>query len=104
MAPFVRIRTTSGQQPAQERQVPMFKRIDKSWTVFESVENRDHDRCVDFFSRPDGTYGFEEFRRDVEDNGAWTPVEYFSGAVYPSKAAAVAAASDAVAWLALRQR
>jgi hypothetical protein len=90
-----------GQQQAKERQVPVSKRIDKSWTVFESVENRDHDRCVDFFARPDGTYGFEEFRRDVEDNGAWTPVEYFSSAVYPSRAAAAAAASEAVAWLTL---
>jgi len=26
------------------------------------------------FSRPDGTHGFEEFRRDAEDRGAWTPV------------------------------
>ena len=45
----------------------MFKRIDRSWLVFVSVENPEHDRRVDFFSRPDGSYGFEEFRRDVED-------------------------------------
>ena len=31
------------------------------------------------FSRPDGTHGFEEFRRDAEDRGAWTPVQYYSG-------------------------
>jgi hypothetical protein len=47
----------------------MSKRIDKSWLVFISIENSDHDRCVDLFSRPDGTYGFEAFRRDVEDRG-----------------------------------
>jgi len=52
----------------------MSKRIDKSWLVFVSVENFEHDRCVDLFSRPDGSYGFEEFRRDVEDRGEWTPV------------------------------
>jgi hypothetical protein len=28
------------------------------------------------FSRPDGTHGFEEFRRDAEDRGAWTPVQF----------------------------
>jgi hypothetical protein len=52
----------------------MSKRIDKSWLVFVSIENPEHDRCVDFFSRPEGRYGFEEFRRDVEDGGQWTPV------------------------------
>ena len=39
----------------------MSQRIDKSWLVFLSIENFEHDRCVDFFSRPDGTHGFEEF-------------------------------------------
>ena len=47
----------------------MSKRIDKSWVVFSSVENLEHDRCVDLFSRPDDTFGFEEFRRDPEDGG-----------------------------------
>jgi hypothetical protein len=77
----------------------MSRRIDKSWIVINSIENREHDRCVDLFLRPDGTYGFEEFRRDVEDAGAWTPVQYYSGGVYPSKEAALGAAVKAVAWL-----
>ncbi|SFI32508.1 hypothetical protein SAMN05216304_102260 [Bosea sp. OK403] len=50
----------------------MSGRIDPSWLVFDSVENVEHDRCVDCFSLPDGSFGFEEFRRDVEDGGAWT--------------------------------
>jgi hypothetical protein len=41
----------------------MSKRTEKLWTVFISVENSEHDRCVDIFSRADGSYGFEEFRR-----------------------------------------
>ena len=77
----------------------MSQRIDKSWTVFVSVENVERDRCVDMFSRPDGSYGFEEFRRDIEDGGLWTPVQYYSGGVYPSKEAALGAAVKAVAWL-----
>jgi hypothetical protein len=40
---------------------------------------------VDIFLRPDGTFGFEEFRRDPEDRGAWTPVAYFSGQEYDSE-------------------
>jgi hypothetical protein len=78
----------------------MSKRIDKSWTVFVSVENSDHDRCVDIFSRPDGSYGFEEFRRDIEDGGQWTPVQYYSGAIYDSSVLALDTAERCVPWLA----
>lgn len=87
--------------PITSRRVSMSQRIDKSWLVFESIENDEHDRCVDLFRRPDGTYGFEEFRRDVEDAGAWTPVRYYSAAIYPSKGAALSAAVATVAWLAM---
>ncbi|MBS0547801.1 MAG: hypothetical protein JSR24_08635 [Proteobacteria bacterium] len=84
----------------------MSARIDRSWTVFDSVENDEHDRCVDLFSRPDGSFGFEAFRRDVEDAGRWTPVAYHSGVSYASAEAALAAATAAVTWLepALRAR
>jgi len=78
----------------------MSRRIDKSWLVFRSIENFEHDRCVDFFSRPDGSHGFEEFRRDAEDRGAWTPVQYYSGSVFCSHEDALAAANRSVAWLA----
>ena len=79
----------------------MSKRIDKSWTVFVSVENFEHDRCVDIFSRPNGSYGFEEFniRRDIEDGGQWTPVHYYSGVAYVSSADALDAAERCVPWL-----
>ena len=77
----------------------MSKRIDKSWTVFISIENPEHDRCVDLFSRPDGSFGFEEFRRDPEDAGEWTPVRYYSGSVFASKANALDAALGSVTWL-----
>lgn len=78
----------------------MSKRIDKSWLVFDSVENAEHDRCVDLFSRPDGSFGFEEFRRDVEDGGAWTPVRFYSGASFATQQAALEAAVQVVVWLA----
>lgn len=78
----------------------MSQRIDKSWVVFASIENAAADRCVDLFLRPDRTYGFEEFRRDPEDAGAWTPVQYYSAANFASKDDALAAATGAVIWLA----
>jgi hypothetical protein len=78
----------------------MSARIDKSWVVLESIENGQHDRCVDLFRRPDGSFGFEEFRRDVEDAGAWTPVAFYSGTAYATREAAVSAAVARVVWLA----
>lgn len=77
----------------------MSKRIDKSWLVVDSIENAEHNRCVDLFSRPDGTYGFEEFRRDPEDEGAWTPISYYSDVAYTSREMALAAARKNVGWL-----
>ncbi|REG51281.1 hypothetical protein B0G80_7773 [Paraburkholderia sp. BL6669N2] len=80
----------------------MSSRIDKSSLVLDSIENDEHNRCVDLFLRSDSTYGFEEFRRDVEDGGAWTPVQYYSGAVFASKEEALDAAKKTVVWLADR--
>jgi hypothetical protein len=82
----------------------MSRRLEKSWVVFTSIENHEGNRCVDLFLRPDGTYGFEEFRRDPEDAGAWTPVQYYSGAIYAAKDEALAAATAAVSWLAEKLR
>lgn len=78
----------------------MSQRIDKSWLVLTSIENPEHDRCVDIFARPDGSFGFEEFRRDVEDRGHWTPVQYYSGVAYLSSAEALNTAERCVPWLA----
>jgi len=35
--------------------------------VLASLEAEGGERCVDVFKRPDGTFGFEEYRRDSED-------------------------------------
>jgi hypothetical protein len=77
----------------------MSRRLEKSWVVLDSFENFDGSRCVDVFRRPDGTSGFEEFRRDPEDAGLWTPMNYFSGKDFISKDQAIAAAKRAVTWL-----
>ena len=78
----------------------MSARIDKSWVVLKSIETDPHHRCVDLFRRPDGSFGFEEFRRDVEDAGAWTPVAFYSGTAYATREAALSAAVARVVWLA----
>jgi hypothetical protein len=78
----------------------MSARLDPSWKVLSSPSTPSVDRCVDLFSRPNGTYGFEEFRRDAEDMGAWTPVAYYSTREFPTEDEARAAAISAVRWLA----
>jgi hypothetical protein len=77
----------------------MSSRLDPSWMVITSHQTFEGDRCVDIFSRPNGTFGFEEFRRDPEDMGAWTPISYFSGHEYNSYVEAVGAAKLKVPWL-----
>jgi hypothetical protein len=77
----------------------MSSRLDKSWMVLASHQTGEGDRCVDTFSRPDGTFGFEEFRRDPEDMGAWTPVSYFSVREYSTEDEAVTEAIRLVPWL-----
>jgi len=74
-------------------------RLDKSKMVLASHQTLEANRCVDVFSRPDGTFGFEEFRRDAEDPGAWTPIRYFSGHEYPTEIDAIEAARRAIPWL-----
>ena len=78
----------------------MSARLDPTWKVLASPSTPSVDRCVDVFSRPDGTFGFEEFRRDPEDMGAWTPVGYCSDREFSSQGEALAAAREAVPWLA----
>lgn len=78
----------------------MSARLHPIWRVLASPSTPAVDRCVDIFSRPDGTFGFEEFRRDPEDMGAWTPVAYYSGREFRSEADALVAARKDVAWLA----
>ncbi|HUY16900.1 MAG TPA: hypothetical protein VMV11_04980 [Acidimicrobiales bacterium] len=77
----------------------MTSRLDRSWSVLNSHQTFDGMHCVDVFSRPNGTFGFEEFRRDPEDRGAWTPIGYFSNHEYDSVADVLVGARRNVTWL-----
>jgi hypothetical protein len=67
--------------------------------VLSSLENSYGDYCVDIFARADGTFGFEEYRRDPEDGGRWTCLHRYSGQVFTSEEDAVAQAKARVPWL-----
>ena len=58
-------------------------------------------RCVDIFCRPDGTFGFEEYRRDVEDGRGWFAVGGHAERVFDSASSALTHAKVSVPWLAL---
>ena len=55
--------------------------------------------CVDVFARPDGTYGFDEFRRDPEDGRGWYSIGHHGTAEFSSSDAALAEARKTVSWL-----
>ena len=66
--------------------------------VLASLENSYGDYCVDVFVRADGSFGFEEYRRDPED-GAWRDLHRYSARVFDSEQDAVAEAKALVRWL-----
>ncbi|WP_084608149.1 hypothetical protein [Nisaea denitrificans] len=54
--------------------------------------------CVDVFRREDGSFGFEEFRRDPEDASGWYGVGGYSGLRYASAHDADKDATARVSW------
>jgi len=72
--------------------------------VVSSYADPEGIRCVDLFARGDGTFGFEQFRRDPEDLAVWTPVGYDANVVYPSLEHALAAAKLSIPWLVVTSR
>ena len=67
--------------------------------VLRSIELPGEGRCVDLFLRPDGTFGFEEVRCDVEDPRGWFPVGFFANRIFKSEDEALLEAQSNVAWL-----
>jgi hypothetical protein len=76
----------------------MSSRLDPSWIVISSAQTFEGDRCVDVFVRPNGSFGYEEFRKDPEDMGAWTPLHYFSDKQFSSEDEVIDAAKRTVSW------
>ncbi len=67
--------------------------------VVKSINAAGEDRCVDLFRRPDGTFGFEEYRRDVEDQRGWFAIGFYGDKTFDTEMAALGAAIAAVSWL-----
>lgn len=68
--------------------------------VVDSINNLAGDHCVDIFVRDDGSFGFEEFRRDHEDQRGWFSLQRYSTQKFPSLDVALAEARLSIPWLA----
>lgn len=68
--------------------------------VVTSIDSPAGDHCVDIFVRDDGTFGFEEYRRDPEDMKGWFPLQRYSQLVFATDKEALAQAKARVAWMA----
>lgn len=67
--------------------------------VLNSLHNLAADRCVDIFVRDNGTFGYEEYRRDYEDGGGWFPLNRYSNQVFDTESQALSQARLTVQWL-----
>lgn len=67
--------------------------------VLRSINAPGESRCVDVFQRPDGSFGFEEYRRDSEDARGWFPIGRFGDRVFDSEESALREARARVVWL-----
>lgn len=67
--------------------------------VIQSVNLDGELICADIFQRPDGSFGFDEFRRDPEDGRGWYSIGHYGGQVFDSAETAIAAAKEQIHWL-----
>ena len=71
----------------------------KKQIVVRSINNNDESRCVDIFQREDNSFGFEEYRRDIETNEGWYKVGFFEDSIFSSEEEAYKNACKHVVWL-----
>jgi len=67
--------------------------------VLRSIETDEGGRCVDLFARPDGTFGFEEYRRDTEDGRGWFPIGFHAAGRFETADDALRDALSKITWL-----
>ena len=67
-------------------------------TILASI-NLDGDTvCVDLFQRPDGSFGFDEFRRDTEDGRGWFSIGHHGHLKFETLNDAETAANAHIGW------
>ena len=77
----------------------MHRRSKDLGKVLRSINEDGGSLCVDLFQRPDGSYGYEEYRRDFESAEGWFPVGFYSAQKFETLEAASNAACASIVWL-----
>ncbi len=67
--------------------------------VIRSINLTGEHICVDIFERPDGSFGFDEFRREPEDGRGWFSIGHYGAERFDNADEALSAALREVAWL-----
>jgi hypothetical protein len=67
--------------------------------VLQSLHNLTQDHCVDVFVRDDGSYGYDEYRRDYEDGGRWFSLHRYSHLVFDTQADVHKHVEETVVWV-----
>lgn len=80
----------------------MTDRPKRARTVIDSINDDAGRRCVDIFQRADGSWGFEEYRRDPEDGGKWTVIGHYADQLHDTREVATRAAQSRIGWLGAR--
>jgi hypothetical protein len=68
--------------------------------VVASFDSPAGDHCVDIFVRDDGSFGYEEYRRDAEDMKGWFALHRYSTRIFATERDALAQAKATVEWMA----
>ena len=67
--------------------------------VVQSYNLEGNTVCFDIFMRAEGTYGFDEFRRDPEDGRGWFSIGHYGLREFSGFDEALNDAKQTVAWL-----
>ena len=71
----------------------------KKHLVIRSINNSDESLCVDLFQRKDNSFGFEEFRRDKENNEGWYKIGFLGHLIFTNEEEAYTNACKHIQWL-----
>ena len=71
----------------------------KEQVVIQSINNDESNLCIDFFTRNNGTFGYEEYRKDPENIDGWYKVGNYSDKIYKNQEEAHKNACKNILWL-----
>jgi len=68
-------------------------------TVLASLETGDGTQCVDLFLREDGTFGFEQYRREYDGPSRWQSLSKYAHLTFASGQDALQIAKQYLPWV-----